>query len=312
MSEVLDAIEANPSGTPIDVVAKSGKKLDIIQIPELLIDNTDRNRTSPFAFTGNRFEFRAVGSTANCASAMIALNSAVADQLKEFKIAVDKAMVSGKSRDVAIVDTLKEYIKECRAIRFDGNGYSDEWKVEAEKRGLDCETSVPLIIDRYLSDSTIGMFTRTGVMTEVELNARNEVKWEQYAKMIQIESRVLEDMSKNHIIPVATRYQTSILENVTMMKDIFPETYKELSSADMEIIEKIAFHSAQIKKGVREMVNARKDANKLTHERDKAIAYHDKVAPYLDSIRYHIDKLELMVDNQIWPLPKYRELLFIR
>ncbi len=312
MSEVLDAIESNPSDTEINVLDKKGKKLDIMQIPELLIDNTDRNRTSPFAFTGNRFEFRAVGSTANCAASMIVLNAAVADQLKDFKMAVDKAMVAGKSLEVAIIDILKGYIEECKPIRFDGNGYSDEWKVEAAKRGLDCETSVPLIIDRYLSDSAIGMFRRTGVLTEVELEARNEVKWEQYAKMIQIESRVLEDMSKNHIIPVATRYQTSLLENVSMMKDVFPDKYAELSAADMEIIEKIAFHSAQIKAEVRAMVNARKDANKLTHERAKAIAYHDEVSPYLDSIRYHIDKLELIVDNQIWPLPKYRELLFIR
>ena len=312
MSEVLDAIEANPSDTKIEVCDKTNRKLDIIQIPELLIDNTDRNRTSPFAFTGNRFEFRAVGSSANCAAAMIALNAAVADQLKEFKMAVDKGMVEGKTMEVAIIDVLKSYIKECKAIRFDGNGYSDEWKVEAAKRGLDCETSVPKIIDNYLTDSSISMFARTGVMTEVELNARNEVKWEQYAKMIQIESRVLEDMSKNHIIPVATRYQTLLLENVSKMKEIFPDKYAELSAIDMEVIEKIAFHAAAIKDGVTSMVNARKDANKIHVERTKAIAYHDNVAPYLDSIRYHIDKLELIVDNQIWPLPKYRELLFIR
>ena len=312
MSEVLDAIEANPSDTKIEVCDKTNRKLDIIQIPELLIDNTDRNRTSPFAFTGNRFEFRAVGSSANCAAAMIALNAAVADQLKEFKMAVDKGMVEGKTMEVAIIDVLKGYIKECKAIRFDGNGYSDEWKVEAAKRGLDCETSVPKIIDNYLTDSSISMFARTGVMTEVELNARNEVKWEQYAKMIQIESRVLEDMSKNHIIPVATRYQTLLLENVSKMKEIFPDKYAELSAIDMEVIEKIAFHAAAIKDGVTSMVNARKDANKIHVERTKAIAYHDNVAPYLDSIRYHIDKLELIVDNQIWPLPKYRELLFIR
>ena len=305
-------MEANPSDTKNELVRKQGKNLDLIQIPELLIDNTDRNRTSPFAFTGNRFEFRAVGSSANCASAMIALNSAVADQLKDFKMAVDKEMVGGKTLEVAVIDVLKGYIKECKAIRFDGNGYSEEWKEEAAKRGLDCETSVPKIYDSYLTDSTIGMFTRTGVMTEVELHARNEVKWEQYAKMIQIESRVLEDMSKNHIIPVATRYQTLLLDNVTKMKDIFPDKFQELASADMEIIQKMAFHSAAIKAGVQAMVNARKDANKLTDERAKAIAYHDNVAPYLDSIRYHIDKLELIVDNQIWPLPKYRELLFIR
>ena len=312
MSEVLDAMEINPSDTKVEVLDKTNRKLDIIQIPELLIDNTDRNRTSPFAFTGNRFEFRAVGSSANCASAMIALNAAVADQLKEFKLAVDKGMVEGKSMEVAVIDILKEYIKECKAIRFDGNGYSEEWKAEAKERGLDCETSVPLIIDNYLTDSSISMFSRTGVMTEVELHARNEVKWEQYAKMIQIESRVLEDMSKNHIIPVATRYQTLLLENVTKMKEVFPDKFQELSKIDMEIIEKMAFHTAAIKDGVTAMVNARKDANKINIERAKAIAYHDNVAPSLDSIRYHIDKLELIVDNQIWPLPKYRELLFVR
>ncbi len=310
MSEVLDAIEANPSGTDIVLKGKAGKKLDIIQIPELLIDNTDRNRTSPFAFTGNRFEFRAVGSSANNAAAMIVLNTAMADQLKEFKLEVDRLMVAGKSMQVAVMDVLKQYIDTCRSIRFDGNGYSEAWKEEAARRGLDCETSVPLIIDNYLSDASINMFRRTGVMTEVELNARNEVKWEQYAKMVQIESRVLEDMSQNHIIPVATRYQTSLLNNVAMMKDVFPSRWEELSASDMIIIEKISFHSSEILKGVREMVNARKEANRLTHERAKAIAYHDLVLPYLDSIRYHIDKLELLVDNQIWPLPKYRELLF--
>lgn len=311
ISELLDAIEENPSGTEIEMKDKLGKKLDIIQIPELLIDNTDRNRTSSFAFTGNRFEFRAVGSSANNAASMIVLNAAMADQLKDFKQAVDEKMAEGLSMEVAVMDILKEYIKICKDIHFDGNGYSDEWKEEAQRRGLDCETSVPLIIDNYLKESSIEMFKRTGVMSEVELHARNEVKWEQYAKMIQIESRVLEDMSKNHITPVATRYQTSLLENVTMMKQVFPTKYETLSAADMEIIEKIAFHAAEIKKGVHEMVNARKDANKLTNEREKAIAYHDNVAPYLDSIRYHIDKLELIVDNQIWPLPKYRELLFI-
>ena len=312
MSEVLDAIEANPSGTDIVLKGKAGKKLDIIQIPELLIDNTDRNRTSPFAFTGNRFEFRAVGSSANNAAAMIVLNTAMADQLKEFKLEVDRLMVGGKTMQVAVMDVLKQYIDACRSIRFDGNGYSDAWKEEAARRGLDCETSVPLIIDNYLSDASINMFRRTGVMTEVELNARNEVKWEQYAKMVQIESRVLEDMSQNHIIPVATRYQTSLLNNVSMMKDVFPTRWEELSASDMIIIEKIAFHSSEILKGVREMVNARKEANRLTHERAKAIAYHDLVLPYLEAIRYHIDKLELLVDNQIWPLPKYRELLFTR
>lgn len=312
ITKVLDKIEKSPSTQLIEMKGKAGKKLDIIQIPEILIDNTDRNRTSPFAFTGNRFEFRAVGSSANCASAMIALNAAIADQLNEFYDTLQKKISTGKPQDEAIVDILKEYIRESKSIRFDGNGYADEWKAEAEKRGLDCETSVPLIFDRYMTPSAINMFARTGVMSKLELEARNEVKWEQYAKMIQIESRVLEDMSKNHIIPIATRYQTCLLDNVIKMKEIFPQNYKELSGSDMEIIQKLAHHAADIKNSVQSMVNARKEANKLTDEREKAIAYHDKVAPFLDSIRYHIDKMELMVDNQIWPLPKYRELLFIR
>lgn len=288
-------------------------KLDIARIPELLIDNTDRNRTSPFAFTGNRFEFRAVGSSANCAAAMLVLNAAVADQLRQFKAEVDAKIATGKDKFAAIIEVIRKDIKECKAIHFDGNGYSEEWKAEAARRGLDCETSVPLIFDAYLKDSSVRMFESTGVMTRKELEARNEVKWEMYTKKIQIEARVLGDPTMNHIIPMATKYQSSLIDNVYKMRELFPaDKAAHLSSKNMEIIEDIANRTIFIKEKVDEMVNARKIANKIENEREKAIAYHDQIVPMMEAIRYHIDKLELVVDDQIWTLPKYRELLFIR
>lgn len=312
LSKVLEHLEKSE---PEDLMlaGKQGMKLDIARIPELLIDNTDRNRTSPFAFTGNRFEFRAVGSEANCASAMLALNAAVAEQLKTFKTEVDAKIADGKETFAAILEVLRKDIKECKAIRFDGNGYSDEWKVEAARRGLDCETSVPVIFDNYLKESSVRMFESTGVMTRKELEARNEVKWETYTKKIQIEARVLGDLAMNHIIPTATKYQTSLIDNVYKMKDLFPaDKASILSSRNLEIIEDIAYRTNFIKEKVDEMVEARKVANKIESEREKAITYHDKIVPMLEAIRYHIDKLELVVDDQIWTLPKYRELLFIR
>ena len=312
LSQVLDHLEKSE---PEDLMlaGKQGMKLDIARIPELLIDNTDRNRTSPFAFTGNRFEFRAVGSEANCASAMLALNAAVAEQLKLFKAEVDGKIATGKDKFAAILEILRKDIKECKAIHFDGNGYSDEWKEEAKRRGLDCETSVPLIFDNYLKESSIKMFESTGVMTRKELEARNEVKWETYTKKIQIEARVLGDLTMNHIIPIATRYQTSLVDNVYKMKDLFPaDKASVLSARNLEIIEDIACRTNFIKEKVDEMVEARKVANKIESEREKAIAYHDTIVPMLEEIRYHIDKLELVVDDQMWTLPKYRELLFIR
>ena len=312
LSKVLEHLEKSE---PEDLMlaGKQGMKLDIARIPELLIDNTDRNRTSPFAFTGNRFEFRAVGSEANCASAMLALNAAVAEQLKTFKTEVDAKIADGKDTFAAILEVLRKDIKECKAIHFDGNGYSDEWKAEAARRGLDCETSVPVIFDNYLKESSVRMFESTGVMTRKELEARNEVKWETYTKKIQIEARVLGDLAMNHIIPTATRYQTSLIDNVYKMKDLFPaDKASALSSRNLEIIEDIANRTNFIKEKVDEMVEARKVANKIESEREKAIASHDKIVPMLEAIRYHIDKLELVVDDQIWTLPKYRELLFIR
>ena len=313
LSKVLDHMEESSSNDLVSLGGKHGMKLDIPQIPELLIDNTDRNRTSPFAFTGNRFEFRAVGSEANCASAMIALNTAVAEQLIIFKTEVDALIEKGEPNISAIVQVLRKYIKECKPIRFDGNGYSEEWKEEAARRGLDCETSCPVIFDNYLKPESIRMFESTGVMTRKELEARNEVKWETYTKKIQIEARVLGDLVMNHIVPVATEYQSKLIDNVFKMKGLFcEEEAASLSSENIALIKKIAEHTSYIKEHVDAMVAARKVANKIADEREKAIAYHDTIAPMLEQIRYHIDKLELIVDDQMWTLPKYRELLFIR
>ena len=313
LSKVLDHMEDSSTDELIALGGKHGMKLDIPQIPELLIDNTDRNRTSPFAFTGNRFEFRAVGSEANCASAMIALNTAVAEQLTEFKKEVDELIEKGEPKISAIIQVVRKYIKLSKPIRFDGNGYSDEWKEEAARRGLDCETSCPVIFDQYLTEDSVRMFESAGVMTRKELEARNEVKWETYTKKIQIEARVLGDLVMNHVVPVAIEYQSKLIDNVYKMKQIFPaEEAEKLSAENLAIIRKIAEHTSYIKEHVDTMVEARKVANKIVDERAKAIEYHDKITPMLEQIRYHIDKLELIVDDQMWTLPKYRELLFIR
>lgn len=313
ISDILNKFENSSIEDAIEVDDKKRLHLGFGQIPELLLDNTDRNRTSPFAFTGNRFEFRALGSSANCGSAMLALNSAVAYQLRQFKEDVEKLRANGKSKEVAIFEVLKSYIKESKAIRFDGNGYSDAWKEEAERRGLDCENSVPLQYDAYLKPEVVEMFEKTGVLNKKELEARNEVKWEIYIKKVQIEARVLGDLSLNHIIPVVIRYQTVLLENLTRLKETFSdEEYAELSEEPRRLIRKISSHITVVTKQVDKMIDARKKANQIADMRERAIAYHDTVAPFLDEIRGHIDDLELMVDNQIWPLPKYRELLFIR
>ena len=314
LSHMLDEVVARLNDAELTPDEKKALQLGIGRIPAILQDNTDRNRTSPFAFTGNRFEFRAPGSSVNCGSAMLALNSAVAYQLQQFKKDVEALQAEGKSKEVAIFKVLKAYIKESKPIRFDGNGYSDEWKEEAAKRGLDCQNSVPLQYDAYLKPESIEMFTSTGVLTQKELEARNEVKWEVYIKKVQIEARVLGDLSLNHIIPVAVRYQSVLLDNIAKLKETFgddPE-FRDMSEEPRRLVRKIAGHICAVTKKVDEMVEARKKANRLTDMREKAIAYHDSVAPYLDEIRDHIDDLELMVDNQMWPLPKYRELLFIR
>ena len=312
LSEVLDKIEKHDS----DSLAVNGKEkfnIDVAQIPELMLDNTDRNRTSPFAFTGNRFEYRAVGSSANNAAAMIALNAAMAVQLNEFADAVEKRMAAGEDKTKAILSEVRKLIVASKPIHFDGNGYSDEWKEEAAKRGLDTETSAPLMYDAYTRPESVEMFEKSGVLSLKEIEARNEVKWETYSKKIQIESRVLGDLAINHIIPAAVRYQSTLLDNVYKIKQLFSgDKADTIAAIDMDNIEQISENIAAIKTKVKEMVEVRHKANRMPSERDKAIAYHDDVMPKMDEIRTHIDNLELMVDNEIWPLPKYRELLFIR
>lgn len=313
LSGILDKIEEMSAEDLINLSAKEGMKLNLTQIPEIMLDSTDRNRTSPFAFTGNRFEFRAVGSSANCASAMIALNAAMAAQLQDFAAKVDARVASGEQLKRVILDETKALISAHRTICFDGNGYSDEWKEEAARRGLDCETSAPKIFDSYLSPESVAMFGKTGVFSPVELAARNEVNQKTYTKKIQIEARVLGDLAINHVIPVATRYQSLLLDNVFKIKSLFSsEKWTAIAAQDMVAIENISEHIAVIREEVRQMVDARKTANRIDSEREKAVAYHDNVLPHMVKIRYHIDKLELHVDDEMWPLPKYRELLFIR
>ena len=313
LSAVLDKLENSSSDEAILLDDKKKMHLGVAHIPEVLLDNTDRNRTSPFAFTGNRFEFRALGSSANCASAMIVLNAVMADQLNEFKASVDAKVAEGQSTQSAIFDVLKAYIKASKVIRFDGNGYSEAWKEEAKKRGLDCVNSVPLIYDAYTCEQSVAMFAATGVFNEKELEARNEVKWETYTKKIQIEARILGDLSLNHIIPVATCYQSMLLDNVYKMQQVYSkELANELSKHNNELIAKLANHIAQISEAVHNMVEARKKANKIECDREKALAYESTVLPYFAAIRYHADELELIVDDKLWTLPKYREMLFIR
>ncbi len=312
ISEALDKLEHATAEEAIIINAKKEMKLGVANIPEILLDNTDRNRTSPFAFTGNRFEFRAVGSSANCGAAMLALNAAVAEQLMVFKEEVDARIEKGEAKERVLFDVIKKYIVACKAIRFDGNGYSDEWKAEAAQRGLDCETSVPLIIDRYLSSESIKMFGVTNVLSEAELNSRCEVKWETYVKKLQIESRVMGDLVVNHVLPAAKRYQTMLLQNVLAVKQVFSEDETaSLNAMDYNIIRQLEHHSGAIYAGVEAMTDARHKANRQPDERSKAIAYHDTVLPLMAEIREHADALELIVDDELWTLPKYRELMFV-
>lgn len=312
LSDILDKIEKQDPDS-LKVSGKEKISIDVAQIPELMLDNTDRNRTSPFAFTGNRFEYRAVGSSANNAAAMIALNAAVAVQLEEFADAVAKRMEAGEDKNTAILQEVRKLIIESKPIHFDGNGYSDEWKEEARRRGLDTETSAPLMYDAYTRPESVDMFAKSGVLSLKEIEARNEVKWETYSKKIQIESRVLGDLAINHVIPAAVRYESVLLDNVYKVKQLFSGAKADdIASLDLENIEQISDNIAAIKSKVKEMIDVRHKANRKPDERSKAIAYHDEVLPKMEDIREHIDKLELMVDNEIWPLPKYRELLFIR
>ena len=313
LSELLDHIEKADKDELFNLKGKQGMELDIPQIPELIIDNTDRNRTSPFAFTGNRFEFRAIGSEANSASAMIALNAAVAETLTNFRQRVDKLMAEGEDKMSAIIDVLRDDIKTCKPIRFDGNGYSEEWVEEARRRGLDTESSCPVVFERYLDETSINMFETTKVMNRKELEARNEVKWETYVKKVQIEARVLGDLSMNHIIPVSTHYQSQLIRNVQSMKAIFDSDKADrLSARNMKLIEEIAERTERIEALVDELTESRRIANRIEDIHQRAISYHDTVEPKMDAIRYEIDHLEMIVEDGLWTLPKYRELLFIR
>jgi glutamine synthetase len=327
LTELLNHIETSETNELFNLKGKQGMEIDIPQIPDLIVDNTDRNRTSPFAFTGNRFEFRAPGSSVNCASAMIALNAAMAESLASFKERVDKrseelrvkseefatANDSKKRITHAILDVLREDIKTCKPIRFDGNGYSEEWVKEAARRGLDVEKSCPVIFEHYLDDSSIKMFESTKVMNHKELEARNEVKWEMYVKTVQIEARVLGDLAMNHIIPVATHYQSQLIKNVQGMKSVFDiQKAERLSARNMKLIEEIAERTERIEQLVEELTDARRVANRIENIHERAIQYHDTVCQKMEDIRYQIDKLEMIVEDGLWTLPKYRELLFIR
>lgn len=313
LTKMLDEIEQRVTDEKMTPEEKTAIKLDIGKIPEILLDNTDRNRTSPFAFTGNRFEFRAVGSSANCASAMIPLNTALAVQLVDFKAEVDAVIEKGVKKDEAILQVLRRLIKKSKPIRFDGNGYSDEWKAEAAKRGLDCEATVPLIYDAYLTPETRELFKRANVYTDIEMEARTEVRHELYAKKIQIEARVLSDLAMNHILPTVIEYQAMLINSTQGLKNLYKdEEYQLLASRRLKLIKEISEHIEAVENKVSEMIEARKEANNLEDAREKSLAYATVIFPYFDEIRYHIDKLELIVDNEKWPLPKYRELLFIR
>ena len=309
MTEVLHKLLEVPSDTPIEIAGKKGKSLGLVELPEIFVDNTDRNRTSPFAFTGNRFEFRAVGSSANCAGAMTTLNAAVAEQLIDFKAAVDKEIAAGKKVEVAIMDALKPVIKSILdVVCFEGNGYSDEWKKEAARRGLDIETNVPKMFSEFTKPSAVDMFTKTGVYTSKELKARNEVKWETYIKKVQIESRVMERMAINHIIPAALEYKSKLLEEVKLAKDIYGNL--DGCATELKVLDVINKCVEEIRVKAEAMKEARKKANAIGDEYSRALAYHD-IAESLFALRRPIDHLEEVVDNKMWPLPKYRELLFI-
>ena len=311
MTSVLKKLLEVPSSTPIEIAGKHGKKIGLVEIPEILIDNTDRNRTSPFAFTGNRFEFRAVGSSANCAGALTTLNAAVADQLASFYAALSKDLSSGKDLQTAIMDLLKPMIKEAlETICFDGNGYTEEWKKEAKKRGLDTESNVPKMFTAFTEPESVEMFRRTGVYTVKELIARNEVKWETYVKKVQIEARVIGRMATNHVIPAALEYKTRLLKSVSLSKEIFPEDYLATSGPEIELAKEVSALIAEIRSDVDALIEARKKANVIEEIYEKALAYHE-VAAMIEVVRKPIDRLEELVDNDLWPLPKYRELLFI-
>ncbi len=313
LTEVLDELEKVTDGK-LSPQEKTDLKLNVVgKIPEILMDNTDRNRTSPFAFTGNKFEFRAVGSTANCANPMTVLNAIVSKQLIDFKEKVD-ALIKGKKmkKDDAIFNVLREYIKDSKRIRFEGDGYGEAWEKEAKKRGLSNNKTTPEALKARISKESIALFEDLNIMSKVEIEARYEIEMEEYAMRIQIEGRVLGDIARNHVIPTAIRYQNILIKNVRGLKDIYEDGYKKLAGEQLVLIEKTSEHIESINKGITEMIEERKKANKIDNAEKRAKAYCNNVKPYFDEIRYHCDKLELLVDDQLWPLTKYRELLFTK
>lgn len=314
LTNVLKELEERVDNTRMTPEQKGELKLDIGKIPEILMDNTDRNRTSPFAFTGNRFEFRAVGSSANISSPLVAINTAVAHQLTQFKTEVEQIIHQENiKKDEAIFRVLKQYIQDSEKIRFEGDGYSDEWIREATERGLSNVSSIPQAIEPFVSAKTVKLFSANNILSSKELQARKDIRLEQYTKRTQIESRVLGDLAMNHIIPMAIRYQNTILENIKMLKEVYPDAqFKKMASHQTDTVERIAVHISNIRQKVVQMINERKKANDIESSRDKAIAYEQNIAAFFDDIRYHIDKLEMIVDDEIWPFPKYREMLFTR
>ena len=313
LSSTLDEIVRQVGNEKMTPEEKTTLKLGIGRIPEILLDTTDRNRTSPFAFTGNRFEFRAAGSSSNCAASMIAINAAMANQLNEFRASVEKLMEEGVGKDEAIFRLLKETIIASEPIRFEGDGYSEEWKQEAARRGLTNICHVPEALMHYIDNQSKSVLIGERIFNETELNSRLEVELEKYTMKVQIEGRVLGDLAINHIVPTAVAYQNRLLENLRGLKEIFPaEEYEVLSADRKELIREISHRVTSIKVLVRDMTEARKVANHMENYKERAFAYEEKVRPYLDQIRDHIDHLEMEVDDEIWPLPKYRELLFTK
>ena len=313
LTKVLEELEGVTAGK-LSPEEKTDLKLNVVgKIPDVLLDNTDRNRTSPFAFTGNKFEFRAVGSTANCSNSMTTLNAIVAKQLRDFKVEVD-ALIDSKDmkKDDAIFNVLREYIKHSKKILFEGDGYSEEWEIEAKKRGLSNFKTTPEALKARVSKQSLDLFSELSIMNHVEVEARYEIELEEYTKKIQIESRVLGDISKNHVIPTAIRYQNTLITNVKGLKDIFGDEFESIGKEQIILIKVISKHIEGINAKVKEMTDARKKANALTDAQEKAEAYCDKVKPYFEIIRNHCDKLELLVDNELWTLTKYRELLFTK
>lgn len=313
LTKVLNELEGVSKGK-LSPEEKTDLKLNVVgKLPDVLLDNTDRNRTSPFAFTGNKFEFRAVGSTANCANPMTTLNAIVAKQLIDFKAEVD-ALIEKKDlkKDEAIFNVLREYIKQTKAILFEGDGYSEEWQKEAKKRGLSNHKTTPEALKAKVSKQAIALFEELGIMNHVEVEARYEIELEEYAKRIQIEGRVLGDIARNHVIPTAIKYQNTLIENVKGLKEIFGKDFEKLAKEQMTLIKEISEHIEGINTKTEAMIEERKKANNLSSVEKMAEAYCNKVKPYFEEIRYHADKLELLVDDEMWTLVKYRELLFLR